>query len=282
MRLSSLSLAVILLCSSVVFAQHHDVGSTASPAPPNPAPTAAASPSHSSPTAAPAPRPAQSHSNNTSTAGSSPASAPSAPVPSSGPESRTAPSSGRVISDQKISGESRIASAPRIGQNPPEKPPEMKPGPPNLHHRICDDVPCKEKNHEWRANPPRSDLRHRVCPNGPCACPTGKVADDGRCIANPPAAQPFDQCSPGEFWNGASCAVSAAACSSIDGRAAALVAELRGLKAQVQDECGQDPAGQDSEDLKRRNSGALQRYEMLLNEATPMCRATLADLGSLE
>ncbi len=282
MRLSSLSLAVILLCSSVVCAQQHEVGSTASPAPPSPAPTATPSRSPSSLTPAPAPSPAPSRSNNTPSAGSSHTSAPSAPLPSSGPESRIAPSSGRVISDQKISGESKIASAPRIGQNPPEKPPEMKPGPPYLHHRICDDGPCKEKNHEWRANPPRSDLRHRVCPNGPCACPSGKVADDGRCIANPPVVQPFDQCSPGEFWNGASCTTSAAECSAIDGRAAAMVTELRGLKAQVQDECGQDPPGQDCEDLKQRQSGALQRYEMLLTEAAPTCRATLADPGSLE
>jgi len=328
MRLSSLSLTAVLLFSSIVLAQHHEAGSATSPPPPTPAPAAAPSPSASSPTAASAPTPAPSVSTSAPSAG---ASHTSAPAPASVPESRVAPSSGstfghgsnsaapeshsgssaaspthgpgsdpaRVISDHKIPGETRFVSAPRVGQNAPEKEPVMKPGPPELRHRICDNGPCKEKETEWKADPPRSDLRRRICVNGPCPCPPGQAGSKGGCIVNPPVAQPLDQCqpgevrngavcapsnncAPGELWNGANCVTSAAECSSIDGRAAMLVNELRGLKAQMQNACGQNPPAQDCEDLKLRQREALQRYQMLLNEAGPRCQSTLVGVGSLD
>jgi len=325
MRLSSLSLAAALLFSSIVFAQHHEAGSPPSAPPPSAAPSSA--------TAAPALSSAPSVSTTAPSAGASHGSAPSAPA--NGAESRIAPSSsstvsrgsitpptesrsgatvasptheprtdpGRLIPDQKVSGETRIVSAPRVGQDSPEKERVMKPGPPELRHRICDNGPCKEKGTEWKADPPRSDLRHRICPAWGCGCPPGKTAGKGGCIANSPVAQPFaqsaDQCRAGETWNGAACTpsyncaaserwngvrcvASAEECAGVDGRAAILVDELRGLKAQIQEVCGQDPSGQDCQDLRLRQREALQRYQMLLTEAGPRCQATLEAPGSLE
>jgi len=333
MRLSSLSFAAVLLFSSIVCAQQHEAGNAASPPPPSPAPSAAPSPSPSSPTAAPAPSPAPSVSTSTPSAVVSHSSTPtpSSQAPASVPENRVAPSlgstvsqggispsreshsgvtsaspthepktdPGRLIPNQKVSGETRIVSEPRIGQDSPEKNPVMKPGPPQLRHRICDNGPCKEKEAEWKAEPPRSDLRRRICVNGPCPCPPGQKADKGGCIANPPVGQPLVQCQPGEIpngtictpsyncaqgevWNGARCVASGNDCASIAGRAAILVNELRTLKAQIQDVCGQDPSGQDCEDLKQRQREALQRYQMLLSEAGTRCQGTLEDVGSLE
>lgn len=320
MWLSSLSIAAILLFSSVVFAQHHEAGSTPSAPLLSPASSAAPSPSPSTPAATPA-------ASMSTTAPVSHTSAPSASAPASGAESRVAPSSGttvshgsispptesrvgpttmsptheprsdpgRLIPDPKVPGESKIVSAPRIGQDSPEKEPEMKPGPPELRHRICDNGPCKEKGTEWKADPPRSDLRRRVCLNGPCSCPPGQTASKGGCAVNPPVipcqtyglsngilCTPLNNCAPGEIWDGASCIASANECASIGGRAAILVSELRALKAQVQDVCGQNPSGQDCEDLKLRQREALQRYQMLVTEAGPTCQATLEAPGSLE
>jgi hypothetical protein len=310
MRLSSLSLAAILLLSSVVFAQHHETGTAPSAPPPSPASGTAASsapnPTPSALTAAPAPSPAPSIATGAANTAVSHASAPTVPAPTSVPvtpgsgstgshatispptESRSVPTAtspahepradpGRLIPDQKVSGETKIGSAPRIGQNSPGK--------------------------EWKADPPRTDLRRRVCVTGPCPCAPGQRAGKGGCIANPPVDEPVVQpvepcqpgeiwngavcmpsspCAPGESWNGVSCVASAAECASIDGRAAILVTALRTLKAQIRDACGQNPPGQDCEDLKQRQGEALQRYQMLRTEAGPSCQATLADLASLE
>lgn len=312
MRLSSLSFSAVLLLSSIVFAQHS--GS----APAAPAPSAAPGVSSSAPNV-----------------GVFHTSAPNPPANVNVPESRVAPSSGstvsrgsisspaesrsgltatapmhdprsdpgRLIPDQKVPGESKIVSAPRIWQYSPGKEPEMKPGPPGLRHRICGNEPCKEKGTEWKADPPRTDLRRRVCVTGPCPCAPGQTTGKGGCIANPPVAEPLAQpfepcqpgeiwngavcmpsnhCAPGEIWNGTSCIASANECASIVGRAAILVSELRALKAQIQEACGQNPPWQDCEDLKQRQGEAQQRYQMLLSEAGPGCQATLADLASLE
>lgn len=330
MRLSGLSIAAVLLFSSIVVAQHHEAGSAPSSPAPSAAPSTAASPSPSTPPniSTSAPSTMVSHS-----------SSPSSQAPASVTESRVAPNSGSTVShgsisppaesrsgptgasptngpgsdsarsipDQKNSGETKIVSAPRIGQNSPEKEPEIKPGPPGLRHRICDNGPCREKGSEWKADPPRSDLRHRICPTWGCGCPPGHAPGKNGCVANPPIAQPAGQpgtqsieqcqpgeiwdgavctpsynCAPGERWNGGKCVRSADECASIDGRAAILVNELRGLRAQIQDVCGQNPNGQECESLKQRQKDALQRYQMLIAEAGPKCQGALEPPASLE
>lgn len=327
MRLSSLCVVATLLFSSIVVAQKHEAASAPSPAP-------SATPA-SSPSAPPAASAAPGVSNGAPGAAVSQTSTPSAPAPASFPESRVSPSVGstashgsipppaeprsvptatspnhelrsdpsRLIPDQRISGENKLVSAPRVGQNSSDKEPEIKPGPPQLRHRICDNGPCKEQSSEWKADPPRSDLRHRICPTWGCGCPPGRAAGKNECVANPPVAQPGAQslepcqpgeiwdgavctpsynCAPGERWNGGRCVRSADECASIDGRAAILVNELRGIKAQIQDVCGQNPNGQECESLKQRRRDALQRYQMLLAEAGPGCQGTLEPPASLK
>jgi hypothetical protein len=304
MRLSSLSFPAVLLLSSIVFAQH-----------PGSAP------------AAPAPGPAPGVSSTAPSVGVSHTSAPSTPANTNVPQSRIAPGSGstgshgtispptesrsvptatspahepradpgRLIPDPKVPAESKTVSAPRIGQDSPEKEPEMKPGPPELRHRICDNGLCKDKENEWKAEPPRSGLRRRICLNRPCSCPPGKTVSKVGCAVNPPVVPcqtyglsngtlctPLNTCAPGEIWNGLNCIASANECASIGGRAAILVSELRALKAQAQDVCGQNPSGQDCEDLKLRQREASQRCQMLVTEAGPTWQATLEGPGSLE
>jgi hypothetical protein len=317
MRRSGLSLAAVFLFSSIIFAQHHEAGSTPSPPPPTAAPTPAPAPPPP-----PAPAPVAPHF-NASPAPSAPVTHVSTASPASPPETRaqaptvpashvpkvmgTAPSSGRpsfvmhppesdasrIVPDQKISGEIKITSAPRVGKNPPHRE-QSKPAP-DLRYRFCVDGSCKVAA---KPQPPEPDVRARFCVDGPCACAPGQSRGKNGCAAATPIA-PVDQCQPGEIWNGGTCSpagqcaagatwngvrcvTSTAECASIDSRAAVLVNELRGLKAQMQQSCGQTPPGQDCDDLKLRQQGALQRYQMLLTEAGPACPSTLADLASLE
>lgn len=307
MRLSSLSPAVILLLSTFAFAQHTASSNPSSP-PPSPPPSAAPSPVHSSsPAPAPSPAPSIPHSSPPSTPAPSTAPvnhiAPSSTSfgnHSSGPAtsepSRTAPvahvpesNTGRVTSGERITGEGRIVPAPRIGEGPPEK---IMPGDPSLRKRICVDGPCEEPRKE--PTPPASDLRRRICLNGPCTCPAGETASKGGCVASSTVNNENEQCGPGqvwnggscvvstqcpagENWNGANCATSSAECASIGGRAAILTSELRSISARVREACSQQPSGDECMARKSEQQGALQRYQMLLNEAGPTCRTGLPD-----
>jgi len=290
MRLSSLAVAVILLFSSAVSAQHSSTSSTPSSPPPAPAPSP--SPSTASSTA-----PSVSHT-----------SAPSSPSPASIPESHAAaipsssgshassppssdwsgaraasparssePNEGRVISGEKLSGnEGRIVASPRIGEAPLEK--------------------GKEKD----GKTPESDLRRRICKEGPCAeCPPGvSKGKNGTCVAT---AAPADtastlcppneswngssciataQCRPGESWNGVEC-VNPTQCATFGARANLLTAEARGISADMQAACFKDPYGQECIRLTQSHDGAVQRYRMLLNEAPVGCRTMLPDPLSL-
>jgi len=351
MRLSVLALAAVLLIPTIVVAQHP--GTAPSTPPPSPPPSAAPSPS------APAPAPSPAPSNSPSPAPSAPSpsashsSAASAPPPASAPESHVAPvpspSSGRasgssatelnsgraapaphapesdarrIIPDQKISGESRIVAAPRIGEKAPEKEVEPKKDESDLRHGICANGPCKEP--APKPEPPESDLRRRICAGGLCPCPSGQTATKGGCVATavtPPApcepgsisngvdctpaisscppgqvwnganCMPSAQCPAGEVWNGTSCILSRQCpagevwnglscvaatdqCISFQNRAAPMIAELRNLRSDVQQACGQNPSGQNCMDLKQDQQLALDRYTLLWNEAPVECRTT--------
>jgi len=311
MRLSGLSLAAILLFSTFAFAQHHESGSAPSAPPPAP-PAAAPSPAPAPPPApAPAPSAASSASSNVSHS-----SLTSAPPAASAPETHMAPgansSSGRdsgpgradsnaertvptahvptserVSPDVKITGESKIVSGPRIGEESKPRPSE-----PDLRRRTCEGAACKEK--ETATTPaPDSDLRRKVCIDGHCNCPPGETSTGKGCVATT-----FEQCQPGQYWNGASClasttcpagqewngtscVVSSAFCGSINGRASILISDLRSLRAKMSEACGQNSSGQDCRDVQLQRSVSLQQYEMLWNEAAPACRTALPDPAAL-
>ena len=243
MRLSSLVVAVILLSSSTVFAQHSSSSSPPS-APPSPPPSAAPSPAP-----APAPSPAPSVSSSASSSSSvSHSSAPSSPSPSPSYTSSPSPSapavgghsadptpapshvpnssvsptpsagsmtsrpaahlpeseSGRVVLERKLPGdEGKMVPSPRIGTAPEHG---LKAAEPDLRRRICADGPCKETPPQ--PAPAESDLRKRICKDGPCVeCPPGQAAGkNGTCTAAiPRQAYTRDQCAANETWNGSAC-----------------------------------------------------------------------------
>lgn len=219
----------------------------------------------------------------------------------------------RIAPDQKISGENRIVAAPRIGEKPPEKEGEPKKHEPDWRRPICDKGDCKEPTP--KPEPPKSELRRIICVNGLCPCPPGETATKGGCAApvvNPttpcepgsvtngvdctgastscPAGQVWNgtsctlytQCPAGEVWNGASCVAPTSECLSYETGATPMIAELRNLRSDVQQACGQNPSGQKCMDLKQEQQQAFGRYNLLWNEAPVSCRATfLPDPGSL-
>jgi hypothetical protein len=315
MRLSSLSLAVILLFSSVVFAQHATPSAAPSAPPPSPTPSAAPSPAPAPNPAPTAPSPPPSFTPSASVSHNAPPSnpTPSAPVSHVEPSATPSPSHGfsatstdsnsgriapvvrtpesdarRVIPEQKVPDEGRIVPAPRIGENPPEKAP--RPGEPDVQRRICRGASCPEP----QTKPDESDLRHRICLNGPCTCPAGQTSTKGGCapvavveqcqpgqVWNGGACVASPQCQAGEYWNGANCSVSSVECAGLNGRAAILIAELQSLSSRVRQACSDDPVGQDCMARKQEQEGAVQRYRMLLSEASAVCRAALPDPAAL-
>ena len=319
MRLSGLFLAAVLLISSVAFAQHHDAPGAPSTPPPSPPPAAApAPPAPSSPPSPTPPAPTLTFSTSSQPAAPVHVSEPSAPVqgnfstPHVSPGVSPAPTPDRspgradfnttrtaepsnsstqgIVSSDRISGENGISSAPRIGETPVDREHEPKPPEPDLKRRVCLDGNCGPKT-----TPPDSDLRHRVCLTGPCTCSAGQTFEKGRCIGAAvtelacPAGQisnggsclPVVQCRAGESWDGARCVDYSTACATISGRAATLIAEIKGLRAESEQYCMQDPSGQECADSKRRLDGALLRYRMLLTEASPTCRTQMPDPLSL-
>lgn len=288
MRLSSFFLAAVLLFSSVAFAQHQ-AGST----PSAPAPSAAPSPAPAAPTpavSASAPSPTVSHS-----------SAPSAPSAARMPESHAAPATGstfshvsgstpaeahsggntapkadpeRIIPDQRISGESGIVSAPRIGEKQAYKERDVKPAQPDLRHRVCNGEPCKEP--APKPEPGESDLRHPVCPNGHCPCAPGEKAGNGGCVVAA-VTDPTTPCEAGSVRNGTSCR---ADCSVLTSQAGNLIPELRSARRDRDEACRQDPAGTLCQQLDGHYHTTWAEYQNLWAGAAPECRTTLPDPGA--
>jgi hypothetical protein len=313
MRLSGLSIFAVVLASSLAFAQHHDAGSAPSappspPAPvqstPAPAPVSAPSPAPSAPSI---PAPVATHSTMPSPAPAPSAPenriapapthvAPSAPTPPSAPNAPSTPRTGmtsektfspsrapgaeRVVPDTKISGENRIASSPRIGEDPQKKKEDgAKLGDPELRRKICLDGPCRES----QTSTGESDLRRHLCIDGHCNCSNGETATNKGCVPtqvlmdqNPPLA-----CPAGQYSNGDVCVSSAAACASVNGQASSYATELRGLRSQMDQACQQNSSGQECADLRMHWRQKLLLYRSLWDGARTECRGRLADPASL-
>jgi len=287
MRLSSLTLAVVLLLSSFSFAQH---GAPSSPAP-SPAPVAAPAPPPPPPPPPPAPAPSPAPAPPSVSHTSMPsAPAPSIPVThiapivnsSSAPSAPRAPESnsvrpapvghnpeaGRVTSEQKVSEEGRIVPALRVGEKPPEREPEKKLPESNLRRPICHGENCQES--AKKPEPPDSDLRRPVCGKGPCPCPAGQVAGKGGCVVS--QSQAFNQCQPGQSWNGANCSTILAECANVNAMLQTAIFELRSLRTEARNTCMQNPNSSACQDAQIREQDALLRYRDLLNSADPACR----------
>jgi hypothetical protein len=307
MRLPGLSLAAVLLLSSVSFAQH---SAPSAPPPPPPTPPASApSPAPSfTPSAPPAPAPPP-ESHTSAPSSPAPSSAPAAAhidIPSAGSTANPSPAasdvrttdSNRIVPESKITGDEKIQSAPRIGEDSPDVPAKDKStndkaakATPDLRRHICGDKPCEAP--EPKPVETNDDLRSRPCLKEPCSCPSGEQFSHGKCVATVVQnvqCQPGEvangtsciaqSCPPNETWNGMRCVQSLDQCAAIDGQAANLIAQLRSLGTNTQQDCGEDPAAQGC-DNARQHDTFLQQYRALWNSASPICRSRLPVPDSL-
>jgi len=294
MRLSNLYVTAVLLCSSIVFAQH----TTSTPAPPPPPPASHAAPSAPAHTSAPptphisAPSPTPSHVS-------------SAPV-------THAPNSGRITPDHKISGEEKvasdekIASAPRIGEEVKDKKKDEEKPDPDLRRRVCLEDNCKVATKEPAPNP---DLRRRVCLDGKCACPPGETEGKGGCtpvkvtqqaapceLGSAACPDSASACPTGQVWNGSACAPVANRCTAgqiWDGtschsdcaiataQAQNRIIELRSARQNRDEACRQDPTGTACQQADSQYQMAIAEYENLLGGVASECRGELPDPYSL-
>lgn len=193
----------------------------------------------------------------------------------------------RVVPDTKISGENRIASSPRIGEDrskddtqkdDTQKESGVK-GEPDLRRKMCLDGPCREA----QTLTGESDLRHHLCTDGRCNCANGETATNKGCV---PTQVLMDQnaalaCPPGQYSNGVACVSSAAICATVNGTGSIYVTELRGLRSQMDQACQQNSSSQDCADLQSNWRQKLELYRSLWDGARPECRVMLADPASL-
>lgn len=303
MRISGLSIAAVLLLSSVAFAQHHDAPSA--PPPPPPPPAAAPSPAPiltPSAPAAPAPESHASAPSAPSSPGPAPAAHPEASStrnnPGPAPEAR-APEANRVVPDQKIVSEEKIESAPRVGEDTGPEPrakdtPEKAKGAkadPDLRRHICGDKPCQSPEPKPVED---KESKRRPCEKEPCPCPPGEHRSGGGCVAT--VVQNNGQCGAGEFWNGASCITRTCPpnevwngtrcttqddCAAIEGSAANLIAQLRALRTKMQGTCAAVPSSDDCMDLTQQHDSFREQYRALWNQGSPLCRGRLPDPDAL-
>jgi hypothetical protein len=141
-------------------------------------------------------------------------------------------------------------------------------------------------------------VRRRICTNGPCPCPPGQSAGkNGNCVTRPAPANTATACQLNEYWNGNACmatnrcqageswngfeCVSPGQCAMFSSRADLLAAEARSIRRDMEAACATDPLGQECMRFTQSHDGAVQRYEMLMNEAPVSCRTVLPDPLSL-
>jgi hypothetical protein len=303
MRLSSLtrpslSLAAVLLLSSLLSAQH----STPSSPPPPPPPSPAAAPS-------PAPAPAPVHIETPSISSSpTPAPAmthtvtPSTPTTSTAPPASTAPAMhapepDRIVPEQKIAGDAKIEGAPRIGQiddekdnkdaqpeddsgekslekNSPDKK-EPKPADPDLRHRICIGKDCEVPPAKSTLTPTESDLKARPCLKEPCPCPVGTSWSGHGCVATPQE----QQCPMGQIRNNGLCTLDE--CTALVGNALSTAQRTRDARARMDQACSQNSSVQECDDLKQQHEILLQQYRSVYFSTPANCRTQLPDPASL-
>ncbi len=311
MRLSSLVVAVVLLVSPAVFAQHSSAGGSSSAGSSGGSSGAAShagssggssagSSSHSSGGSASS----SSHSSGGSASHSS--SARSSSTGSSASHSSAQPSRANNAGAIREPNNARVqgSKTTELGKNPqpehkgfiaflrhPFWKHEPKAAEADLRRPICKKEPCREPEPKPPA-PVESNLRQPVCKDKSCVCPPGQVhGNNGACLASV-AMNNFNRCQPGqhwdgaacrsgcgatEHWNGISCVVASDECAVIRARAESLASELRGYKGRTQIACVSNPLGQECSNLTQNRDAAVLRYRSLMNEAPVNCRAALPD-----
>jgi hypothetical protein len=111
-------------------------------------------------------------------------------------------------------------------------------------------------------------------------CPPGHSADKkGVCIADTTITNVSSQCPPN--GNGVSCTNNSDRCASVRGQLDAAAAELRSIRAEMQNAgCSVAFPGQGCDSLAQRREAAMAQYRAL-QQAGPNCAGTLLDPLSL-
>ncbi|HTS34493.1 MAG TPA: hypothetical protein VMH04_02410 [Candidatus Solibacter sp.] len=125
-------------------------------------------------------------------------------------------------------------------------------------------------------------MRRHLCIDGRCNCPSGETATNQGCV---PTQVLMEQnasltCLPGQYSNGVACVTAVAECAGVNGQAANYVAQLRGLRSQMDQACAQNSSSQDCEDAQANFRQTMLLYRSLWDGARSECRATLADPAS--
>ena len=281
MWLSRLVVAVLLLVSPVLFAQHSSGGGSSSGG----SSSSSSSSSHSSSSSGSS---SSSHASSTHSSGSSTSSSSHSSAGSVSRSSSTGSAASRSNVHSARSGGADAIREPNktskegrdiVGHG--KKPqPEHKGIFAFLHHRHRKPTP-KEVTQPVEAN-----RRHRVCPPGQSA---GK---NGVCVANPTNAS--TQCAPNSYDGscttnvdppnsyGGSWPNNVAQCASFRGQLDAVAAELRSIKAEMQTSgCSGTSPGQDCGFLSQRREAAATRYRAIQSGIPANCPGTLLDPLSL-
>jgi len=268
MRLSSLVVPVVLLVSPVLFAQHSSGGGSSSGG----SSSAGASHSSSSGGSGSGSHASSVHSSSSSASSSNHVSGGSVSRGSSKgttTNSSTQPSrSGRaeVMRDPKKTG------AEDHGTAKPSKNPQRE------HRGIF--AFLRHRKHEPRKHEPKPSVPPAEAELRRPVCPPGHSADKkGGCITDTTITNVSSQCPPN--GNGVSCTNNSDRCASVSGQLDAAAAELRGIRAEMQNAgCSVAFPGQGCDSLAQRREAAVARYRAL-QQAGPKCAGALLDPLSL-
>lgn len=200
MRLSSLCLVAVLVCSSAAFAQHSSGGGGSSGG----SGGSSGGGSHSS-----------------SSGGSSGGGSHSSYSGGSGSSASSHSSGGSVSRGGSVSHGSSVRAS---SSGTTSFRSDMRESPSNTLHSIREpnagvrtksEASGKKSFFSFLRHPfrkpeskpkPVADLRRRICFKGPCpVCPTGQVGVRGGCVGIPVPNHRHNFCSQGEIWNGGAC-----------------------------------------------------------------------------
>ena len=263
MRLSSLVFAVVLFVSPVLFAQHSAGGGGSSGS------SSSAGGSHSSSSGT------SSSVSNAFSVHSSGGSVSSSSHGSGGSVSRSSPKGTTTSSSGQPSRSGRAEAVREPKKTGVQDHGAAKPKNPQREHRGLFSF-LRHRKHEPKHSVPttEAELRRPVCPPG------HSVGKRGGCIANNTTTNVLSQCPVN--GNGVSCSNNADRCVSVRGQLDAAAAELRSIKAEMQNAgCSATSSGQECGFLEQRQNAAVSRYRALQSEAGPNCPRTALDPLSL-
>lgn len=123
--------------------------------------------------------------------------------------------------------------------------------------------------HPFRKRVPKpgeADRSRPVCKGSRCLCPPGEInGKNGRCVVV--ATNQFARCQPGEYWDGGACNISSlfgqGDCSNL---AMALDSQARQFQLEEssrQESCSRDAAAQECSDLTAKAQDGLAHYKSL-------------------